>query len=78
MLNFISECEYILYSLKSFVECPIGYIGDNCTFPCDQSFYGNLCSLKCECLKCHHIYGCLAGKSITTNYQCLWYKIKYR
>lgn len=46
-------------------ECPIGYVGVNCTAPCDLPFYGNLCSLWCECLECHHIYGCLTDKTMS-------------
>nr|XP_034306498.1 uncharacterized protein LOC117682615 isoform X3 [Crassostrea gigas] len=46
-------------------ECPIGYFGVDCSVPCDQSFYGKLCSLRCGCLKCHHIYGCVPAKTIS-------------
>nr|XP_034306497.1 uncharacterized protein LOC117682615 isoform X2 [Crassostrea gigas] len=46
-------------------ECPIGYFGVDCSVPCDQSFYGKLCSLRCGCLKCHHIYGCVPAKPIS-------------
>lgn len=69
----------LVYPLLFFIfeECPIGYFGFDCSVPCDQPFYGKLCSLRCGCLKCHHIYGCVPGKSITINYRCLIYKIRY-
>lgn len=64
----ISKCQFILYFLKKFVECPIGYIGVNCSDTCTLTFFGHLCSFRCECLKCHHINGCVTGKYITINY----------
>ncbi|XP_052677353.1 uncharacterized protein LOC128158524 [Crassostrea angulata] len=39
-------------------ECPAGYYGDNCTVVCPPSSYGTLCLHKCDCLPCHHVYGC--------------------
>lgn len=68
MSNSISKCLFIIYFFYFCVECPNGYIGVNCSHPCNPPLYGNLCSLSCECVKCHHIYGCVTGKSITTNY----------
>lgn len=41
-----------------FKECPAGKYGDNCTVVCPPSSYGTLCLHKCDCLTCHHVYGC--------------------
>lgn len=39
-------------------ECPAGYYSDNCTDVCPAPLYGLLCGQTCDCLSCHHIYGC--------------------
>nr|XP_034304594.1 uncharacterized protein LOC117682008 [Crassostrea gigas] len=39
-------------------ECPAGYYGDNCSVVCPSPKYGILCAQQCDCLPCHHVYGC--------------------
>ena len=43
-----------------FIECPPGYYGDNCSFPCPALSYGSGCVEQCSCSSesCHHVYGC--------------------
>lgn len=41
-----------------YVECPAGYYNDNCSDICPLSYYGPRCAQKCDCLPCHHVYGC--------------------
>lgn len=43
-----------------FIECPVGYFGENCTNICPPSYYGHMCVQKCKCSPCHHIYGCVS------------------
>lgn len=43
----------------SFLACPAGYFGTNCSEKCWTHNYGIGCSRTCECSPCHHIYGCL-------------------
>lgn len=54
-----------LQAIKYFIECPNGTYGQNCTQICQPSFYGKLCSEKCDCTNssCHHVYGCIATAS---------------
>nr|XP_022302420.1 protein draper-like [Crassostrea virginica] len=42
------------------VECPDGYIGENCSTSCPSGQYGAQCNKKCSCSdsQCHHVYGC--------------------
>ena len=44
----------------TFIDCPVGYYGDNCSFSCPATKYGNGCAETCACTNasCHHIYGC--------------------
>lgn len=48
-----------------FVECPVGYFGQNCSVICSWPNYGALCSKVCECQPCHHAYGCNLTKETT-------------
>lgn len=41
-----------------FIDCPIGYFGKNCSEKCSPPGYGELCSQTCDCVSCHHIFGC--------------------
>lgn len=43
-----------------FIDCSVGFVGDNCTTSCSYPSYGALCNETCDCLKssCHHVYGC--------------------
>lgn len=45
--------------------CADGFTGQNCIDTCDDTFYGRLCSFRCNCTKenCHHIYGCETDES---------------
>lgn len=45
---------------KYFIECPVGYYGDNCSLHCPPLTYGNHCAEYCSCSStlCHHVYGC--------------------
>lgn len=49
---------YVLKTLLSFLGCPAGYYGANCSFMCFKPYYGTGCVTKCECSPCHHVYGC--------------------
>lgn len=46
--------------------CADGFTGQNCIDTCDDTFYGRLCTFRCNCTKenCHHIYGCETGTCI--------------
>lgn len=41
-----------------FIDCPVGYFGKNCSEKCSPPGYGELCSQTCDCVSCHHIFGC--------------------
>lgn len=61
MRDLISIFFSILLLIISFfwtVDCPEGYRGINCTDVCPISTYGPGCRQTCNCLPCHHIYGC--------------------
>ncbi|XP_052677345.1 protein draper-like [Crassostrea angulata] len=45
-------------------ECPVGYYNDNCSDICPLSYYGPRCAQKCDCLPCHHVYGCSSSPFI--------------
>lgn len=44
----------------TFLECPIGYIGRNCTKKCNYPFYGEDWQSLCDCSKdgCHYSHEC--------------------
>ncbi|XP_052710932.1 multiple epidermal growth factor-like domains protein 10 [Crassostrea angulata] len=46
--------------LYSNQKCATGFYGPKCELPCRHPNYGELCHLKCECIKqyCNHITGC--------------------
>lgn len=46
---------YILFIL----DCPSGFYGVNCSNVCSTPYYGVGCAMKCECVPCDRIYGCL-------------------
>lgn len=48
---------HINFTLQ-YVECPAGCYGDNCSDVCPAPHYGIPCFQKCDCLSCHHVYGC--------------------
>lgn len=53
-----------------YVECPAGYYNDNCSDVCPAPLYGLLCAQKCDCVPCHHVYGCsltlfIEGKTLS-------------
>nr|XP_034306495.1 uncharacterized protein LOC105342246 [Crassostrea gigas] len=58
-------CVNFFKEKKFCKECPVGYIGVNCSHPCNPPLYGDLCSLRCECVKCHHIYGCVTDNTMS-------------
>lgn len=47
-----------------YIDCPVGYYGDNCSEICPTPHYGLKCGKQCDCLSCHHIYGCFSTFSI--------------
>lgn len=53
------------YDYQIIVECPPGYYGDYCNTLCSYPFYGSLCTQKCTCSPCHHIYGCNSTQHTT-------------
>lgn len=52
-----------------FIECSVGYSGDNCSVVCPSDSYGKLCSQTCDshCISCHHIFGCNVTEETTGN-----------
>lgn len=50
------------------IECPAGFLGDNCSISCPYPSYGTLCNQMCGCSKssCHHVFGCSINTSSTT------------
>lgn len=52
-----------------FIECSVGYSGDNCSVVCPSDSYGKLCSQTCDshCISCHHIFGCNVTEENTGN-----------
>lgn len=56
-------------SVYQFIECSIGYSGDNCSVVCPSDSYGKLCSQTCDshCISCHHIFGCNVTEETTGN-----------
>uniref|UniRef100_A0A8W8JBD6 EGF-like domain-containing protein n=1 Tax=Magallana gigas TaxID=29159 RepID=A0A8W8JBD6_MAGGI len=49
-------------------NCATGFYGPKCELPCRHPNYGELCHLKCECIKqyCNHITGCQGAFIFTT------------
>lgn len=61
-----SECCYgHIFNGSNCIVCADGFTGQNCIDTCDDTFYGRLCSFRCNCTKenCHHIYGCETDES---------------
>lgn len=56
-------------SVYQFIECSVGYSGDNCSVVCPSDSYGELCSQTCDshCISCHHIFGCNVTEETTGN-----------
>ncbi|XP_034328498.2 uncharacterized protein [Magallana gigas] len=51
------------------VGCPAGYLGPNCTIPCDPPGYGVGCQFTCACKgseTCHPSIGCVLPTTTTT------------
>nr|XP_034328498.1 uncharacterized protein LOC105345043 isoform X2 [Crassostrea gigas] len=51
------------------VGCPAGYLGPNCTIPCDPPGYGVGCQFACACEgseTCHPSFGCVLPTTTTT------------
>lgn len=44
-------------------RCPVGFIGKNCTVPCESNKYGPLCMNDCKCAK-ESTLNCNKGKKI--------------
>ncbi|XP_062568721.1 uncharacterized protein LOC134230875 [Saccostrea cucullata] len=44
------------------IEC-VGGLGEDCSEPCPDGFYGDSCRRKCNCSynTCHQVWGCLGG-----------------
>ena len=63
----ISQKKLIMCMLY-LIECPAGFLGDNCSISCPYPSYGKLCNHMCGCAKssCHHVYGCSITTSSTT------------
>ena len=51
-----SVCIYIDY----FVDCSVGYYGQNCSLQCPFNTYGKQCQMFCECPEdsCNFAAGC--------------------
>ena len=46
-------------------ECPMGYTGPQCTYPCTYPYYGEDCLSKCDCTEeqCDFAFGCTANST---------------
>lgn len=55
---YVNQNVYCIY-----LECDVGKFGPRCEKTCPHPFYGNLCALKCDCVKdlCNPSVGC-SGK----------------
>lgn len=61
-----------VYDILIFVECPIGYFGQNCSDICPWPTYGALCSKVCECQPCNHEDGCISTEETTGSIQAVY------
>ncbi|XP_052704479.1 uncharacterized protein LOC128180412 isoform X3 [Crassostrea angulata] len=56
-------------SVSILSGCPAGYLGPNCTIPCDPPGYGVGCQFTCACKgseTCHPSFGCVLPTTTTT------------
>lgn len=52
------------------VECPTGYVGDNCEKQCPYPLFGSNCRHRCNCTKdeCNSANGCVQWESTVNNF----------
>lgn len=61
-----SNTQVVMRWKFSFSECPPGYGGFDCKFPCYPPFYGAGCLQKCHCPMdlCDVVSGCTLSSTI--------------
>ncbi|XP_078326178.1 uncharacterized protein LOC144622878 isoform X2 [Crassostrea virginica] len=49
-------------------NCPLGYNGPQCAYPCTYPYYGKDCLYKCDCTEeqCDFVFGCKATSKANT------------
>ena len=78
LLIYRNVCQKLFHQIVyNFIDCPVGYYGDNCSFSCPVPTDGNGCAETCSCsnASCHHVYGCNLTTGLFKFTTCILFQI---
>ena len=78
LLIYRNVCQKLFHQiLYNFIDCPVGYYGDNCSFSCPAPTDGNGCAETCSCsnASCHQVYGCNLTTGLFKFTTCILFQI---